>query len=50
MDSIIDIDTMLVMRILDAGGVVTGKAACDNTCLGAVRFVICFDWKIPADS
>ncbi|EPE30081.1 Amidase signature (AS) enzyme [Glarea lozoyensis ATCC 20868] len=31
-----DVDATLVTRILDAGGVITGKAACENNCFGAV--------------
>ncbi|TVY62840.1 Amidase [Lachnellula suecica] len=30
------VDATLVTRILDAGGVITGKAACENNCFGAV--------------
>jgi amidase len=32
-----DVDATLVTRILDAGGIITGKAACENSCIGAVR-------------
>lgn len=32
------VDATLVTRILDAGGVITGKAACENNCFGAVRY------------
>lgn len=32
-----NVDATLVTRILDAGGVITGKAACENNCFGAVR-------------
>ena len=32
-----EVDATLVTRILDAGGVITGKAACENNCFGAVR-------------
>jgi amidase len=39
-----DVDATLVTRILDAGGVITGKAACENNCFGAVRFVLVFCW------
>jgi amidase len=31
------VDATLVTRILDAGGLILGKAACENNCLGAVR-------------
>lgn len=31
------VDATLVTRILDAGGVILGKAACENNCFGAVR-------------
>ena len=34
------VDATLVTRILDAGGVILGKAACENNCFGAVRFVL----------
>jgi len=34
------VDATLITRILDAGGVITGKAACENNCFGAVRFVV----------
>jgi amidase len=33
------VDATLVTRILDAGGIITGKAACENNCFGAVRYV-----------
>jgi amidase len=33
------VDATLVTRILDAGGLITGKAACENNCFGAVRYV-----------
>jgi len=32
-----DVDATLATRILDAGGVTTGKAACENNCFGVVR-------------
>lgn len=32
-----EVDATLVTRILDAGGVIKGKAACENNCFGAVR-------------
>jgi amidase len=32
-----EVDATLVTRILDAGGIITGKAACENNCFGAVR-------------
>jgi amidase len=31
-----NVDATLVTRILDAGGIITGKAACENNCFGAV--------------
>ncbi|KAF8858616.1 putative amidase [Acephala macrosclerotiorum] len=31
-----NVDATLVTRILDAGGVILGKAACENNCFGAV--------------
>ena len=34
-----NVDATLVTRILDAGGVILGKAACENNCFGAVRYV-----------
>lgn len=34
-----NVDATLGTRILDAGGIITGKAACENHCLGAVRYV-----------
>jgi amidase len=34
------VDASLVTRILDAGGVITGKAACENNCLSAVRLYL----------
>lgn len=33
-----NVDATLVTRILDAGGVILGKAACENNCFGAVRY------------
>ena len=33
------VDATIVTRILDAGGVVKGKSACENNCFGAVRYV-----------
>jgi hypothetical protein len=39
------IDATLVTRILDAGGVIKGKAACENNCFGAVRYNK--DFRIP---
>jgi amidase len=33
-----NVDATLVTRILDAGGIITGKAACENNCMGAVRY------------
>lgn len=33
------VDATLITRILDAGGTITGKAACENNCFGAVRYV-----------
>lgn len=41
------VDATLVTRILDAGGVITGKAACENNCFGAVRYVfsLVFDFQ-----
>jgi amidase len=36
-DWVPQVDATLVTRILDAGGVVKGKAACENNCFGAVR-------------
>lgn len=38
-DWVPNVDATLVTRILDAGGVITGKAACENNCFGAVRWV-----------
>lgn len=38
-DWVPSVDATLVTRILDAGGVVKGKAACENNCFGAVRCV-----------
>ncbi|CAG8962219.1 hypothetical protein HYFRA_00005272 [Hymenoscyphus fraxineus] len=35
-DWIPEVDATLVKRILDAGGVIKGKAACENNCFGAV--------------
>ncbi|CAG8973766.1 hypothetical protein HYALB_00006311 [Hymenoscyphus albidus] len=35
-DWIPEVDATLVTRILDAGGVIKGKAACENNCFGAV--------------
>lgn len=32
------VDATVVTRILDAGGIITGKAACENNCFGAVRY------------
>jgi amidase len=32
-----DVDATIVTRVLDAGGIITGKAACENNCFGAVR-------------
>jgi amidase len=32
-----EVDATLATRILDAGGIITGKAACENNCFGAVR-------------
>lgn len=37
-DWVPNVDATLVTRILDAGGVIKGKSACENNCLGAVRF------------
>ncbi len=37
LDWIPAVDATLVTRILDAGGIITGKAACENNCFGAVR-------------
>lgn len=34
-----EVDATLVTRILDASGTILGKAACENNCFGAVRFV-----------
>jgi Asp-tRNA(Asn)/Glu-tRNA(Gln) amidotransferase A subunit family amidase len=34
------VDATLVTRLLDAGGIIKGKAACENNCFGAVRFVV----------
>lgn len=34
-----NVDATLVTRILDAGGIIKGKAACENNCFGAVRCV-----------
>ncbi|RDW73528.1 amidase signature (AS) enzyme-3 [Coleophoma cylindrospora] len=31
-----DVDATIITRILDAGGIITGKAACENNCFGAV--------------
>lgn len=31
-----EVDATLATRILDAGGIITGKAACENNCFGAV--------------
>jgi amidase len=45
-----DVDATLVTWILDSGGVITGKAACENNCFGAVRFVFSLRWEILADS
>jgi hypothetical protein len=33
------VDATLVTRILDSGGIIAGKAACENNCFGAVRYV-----------
>lgn len=33
-----DVDATVVTRILDAGGIIVGKAACENNCFGAVRY------------
>lgn len=38
-DWVPNVDATLVTRILDAGGIITGKAACENNCFGAVRYV-----------
>lgn len=35
-DWIPDVDATLTTRILDAGAIITGKAACENNCFGAV--------------
>ncbi|KAH8679675.1 Glutamyl-tRNA amidotransferase subunit A [Tricladium varicosporioides] len=35
-DWVPSVDATLVTRILDAGGIITGKAACENNCFGAV--------------
>lgn len=35
-DWVPEIDATIVTRILDAGGIITGKAACENNCFGAV--------------
>jgi amidase len=32
-----EVDATLVTRILDAGAIITSKAACENNCFGAVR-------------
>jgi amidase len=32
------VDATLVTRLLDAGGIIKGKAACENNCFGAVRY------------
>lgn len=37
-DWVPNVDATLVTRILDAGGMITGKAACENNCFGAVRY------------
>jgi amidase len=37
MDWTPEVDTTLVTRILDASGIITRKAACENNCFGAVR-------------
>lgn len=34
------VDATLVTRLLDAGGIIKGKAACENNCFGAVRCVV----------
>ncbi len=39
-----EVDATVVKRILDAGGVITGKAACENNCFGAVRWVVTFSF------
>lgn len=31
------VDATLVTRILDAGGIILGKSACENNCFGSVR-------------
>ncbi len=38
-DWVPNVDATLVTRILDAGGIIKGKAACENNCFGAVRYV-----------
>jgi len=42
------IDATLVTRLLDAGGVIKGKAACENNCFGAVRCVLVFNNLLSA--
>lgn len=34
------VDATLVTRLLDAGGIIKGKAACENNCFGAVRYTL----------
>lgn len=36
-DWIPDVDATVVTRILDAGGIIVGKAACENSCIGPIR-------------
>lgn len=35
-DWVPEVDATIVTRILDAGGIILGKAACENNCFGAV--------------
>ena len=40
-DWVPEVDATLVTRVLDAGGVILGKAACENNCFGAVSDTSC---------
>jgi amidase len=41
-----EVDATVVTRILDAGGIITGKSACENNCFGAVRYkMIMSPWQ-----
>ena len=38
-DWVPNVDATLVMRLLNAGGVMLGTAACENNCFGVVRYI-----------